>query len=50
VRGKPDNLLADTIARTYRRCAIRYSNPIPTLNDLREELWSAAPQFPAAGA
>ena len=33
-----DNLLADAIARTYKRCAIRYSNPIPTFNDLREEL------------
>lgn len=33
-----DNLLSESIARTYRRCAIRYSNPIPTFNDLREEL------------
>jgi hypothetical protein len=33
-----DNLLSDGIARTYKRCAIRYSNPIPTFNDLREEL------------
>ncbi|HEV3481936.1 MAG TPA: hypothetical protein VGR97_06360 [Candidatus Acidoferrales bacterium] len=33
-----DNLLADAIARTYKRCAIRHSNPIPTFNDLREEL------------
>lgn len=33
-----DNLLGDAIARTYKRCAIRYSNPIPTFNDLREEL------------
>ena len=33
-----DNLLSDAIARTYRRCSIRYSNPIPTFNDLREEL------------
>ncbi len=32
------NLLSDAIARTYKRCAIRYSNPIPTFNDLREEL------------
>jgi len=24
--------------RVYKRCAIRYSNPIPTFNDLREEL------------
>src|SRR5260370_18840850 len=33
-----DNLLSDAISRTYKRCAIRYSNPIPTFNDLREEL------------
>lgn len=33
-----DNLLSDAIARTYKRCAIRFSNPIPTFNDLREEL------------
>ena len=33
-----DNLLSDAIARTYKRSAIRYSNPIPTFNDLREEL------------
>jgi len=30
--------LSDAISRTYKRCAIRYSNPIPTFNDLREEL------------
>ena len=33
-----DNLLSDAIARTYKRCAIRYSNPIPTFDDLRDEL------------
>lgn len=33
-----DNLLSDAIGRTYKRCAIRYSNPMPTFNDLREEL------------
>jgi type IV secretion system protein TrbE len=33
-----DNLLSDAIGRTYKRCSIRYSNPIPTFNDLREEL------------
>ena len=33
-----DNLLSDAIGRTYKRCAIRYSDPIPTFNDLREEL------------
>ena len=37
-RALLDNLLSDAIARTYKRCAIRYSNPIPTFNDLREEL------------
>src|SRR5438552_11239997 len=37
-RSLLDNLLSDAIARTYKRCAIRYSNPIPTFNDLREEL------------
>ena len=33
-----DNLLCEAISRTYKRCAIRHSNPIPTFNDLREEL------------
>jgi hypothetical protein len=33
-----DNLLSDAIARTHKRCAIRFSNPIPTFNDLREDL------------
>jgi type IV secretion system protein TrbE len=33
-----DNVLTDAISRVYKRCAIRYSNPIPTFNDLREEL------------
>jgi type IV secretory pathway VirB4 component len=33
-----DNLLSKAINRTYKRCAIRHSNPIPTFNDLREEL------------
>jgi len=33
-----DNLLSDAIARTYKRCASRFSNPIPTFNDLKEEL------------
>src|SRR5215469_5082539 len=33
-----DNVLADAIPRVYKRCAIRYSNPVPTFNDLREEL------------
>ena len=33
-----DNLLSEAIGRTYKRCAIRHSNPLPTFNDLREEL------------
>ena len=33
-----DNVLTDAIGRVYKRCSIRYSNPIPTFNDLREEL------------
>ena len=33
-----DNVLTDAIARVYKRCSIRFSNPIPTFNDLREEL------------
>jgi type IV secretion system protein TrbE len=33
-----DNVLSDAIPRVYKRCAVRYSNPIPTFNDLREEL------------
>ncbi len=37
-RSLLENLLSDAIIRTYKRCAIRYSNPIPTFNDLREEL------------
>ena len=33
-----DNVLTDAIPRVYNRCAIRYSSPVPTFNDLREEL------------
>jgi type IV secretory pathway VirB4 component len=33
-----DNVLTDAIPKVYKRCAIRYSNPTPTFNDLREEL------------
>ncbi len=33
-----DHVLTDAIPKVYKRCAIRYSNPIPTFNDLREEL------------
>src|SRR2546426_7417609 len=30
-----DNVLTHAIARVYKRCSIRYSNPSPTLNHLR---------------
>ncbi|HZQ17882.1 MAG TPA: hypothetical protein VFA90_04105 [Terriglobales bacterium] len=33
-----DNLLTESILRTYKRAAIRPSNPIPTFSDLRDEL------------
>lgn len=33
-----DNLLTEAIQRTYKRAAIRPSNPIPTYSDLRDEL------------
>ena len=33
-----DNVLTEAITRVYKRCSIRYSSPIPTFNDLREEL------------
>ena len=33
-----DNLITEAILRTYKRAAIRPSNPIPTLSDLRDEL------------
>lgn len=33
-----DNVLTDAITRVYKRCSFRHSNPIPTFNDLREEL------------
>src|SRR5438876_10012403 len=33
-----DTVLTEAITRVYKRCSIRYSNPIPTFNDLREEL------------
>jgi type IV secretory pathway VirB4 component len=33
-----ENLLNDAIPRVYKRRAIQLSNPIPTFNDLREEL------------
>ena len=33
-----DNLITGAILRTYKRAAIRPSNPIPTFSDLRDEL------------
>lgn len=33
-----DNLITEAIQRTYKRCAIRQSNPIPVFSDLRDEL------------
>jgi hypothetical protein len=33
-----DNLLTEAILRTYKRAAIRPSNPTPTFSDLRDEL------------
>jgi type IV secretory pathway VirB4 component len=33
-----DNLLTDAIVSTYQRCRSRVDRPIPTFNDLREEL------------
>jgi hypothetical protein len=33
-----DNLITEAIFRTYKRAAIRPSNPIPTFSDLRDEL------------
>jgi type IV secretory pathway VirB4 component len=33
-----DNLLTDAIVSTYERCRTRIDRPIPTFNDLREEL------------
>ena len=33
-----DNLLTDAIVSTYQRCRTREDRPIPTFNDLRQEL------------
>ncbi len=33
-----DNVLSEAVMRTYKRCANRYANPIPTFSDLRDEL------------
>jgi hypothetical protein len=34
-----DNLITEAILRTYKRAAIRPSNPIPTFSDLQDELF-----------
>src|SRR5580693_8216185 len=33
-----DNLITEAIVKTYKRAAVRHSNPIPTFSDLRDEL------------
>jgi type IV secretory pathway VirB4 component len=33
-----DNVISEGIGRTYKRVALRYSNPVPTFSDLRDEL------------
>jgi type IV secretory pathway VirB4 component len=33
-----DNVISEAIARTYKRVALRYSTPVPTFSDLRDEL------------
>jgi hypothetical protein len=33
-----ENVLSDAIAATYKRCAMRFTNQIPTFCDLRDEL------------
>jgi type IV secretory pathway VirB4 component len=33
-----ESILSDAIAATYKRCSMRYANPIPTFSDLRDEL------------
>ena len=33
-----ENVLSDAIAATYKRCAMRFTNQIPTFSDLRDEL------------
>ncbi len=33
-----DNLISEAIQRTYKRCAIRQSNPIPVFSDFADEL------------
>jgi type IV secretory pathway VirB4 component len=33
-----DNVISEAIVRTYKRVALRYSNPVPTFSDLRDEM------------
>ncbi len=33
-----DNVITEAIARTYKRVGLRFTNPIPTFSDLRDEL------------
>src|SRR5215469_12873918 len=33
-----ESVLSDAIVATYKRCSMRYANPIPTFSDLRDEL------------
>jgi hypothetical protein len=33
-----ENVVSDAIVSTYKRCSMRYANPIPTFSDLRDEL------------
>src|ERR1017187_9197005 len=33
-----ESVLSDAIVSTYKRCSMRYANPIPTFSDLRDEL------------
>jgi type IV secretory pathway VirB4 component len=33
-----DNVISEAIARTYKRVGLRFTNPVPTFSDLRDEL------------
>jgi hypothetical protein len=33
-----ESVLSEAIVSTYKRCSMRYANPIPTFSDLRDEL------------
>jgi type IV secretory pathway VirB4 component len=33
-----DNVITEAIARTYKRVGLRFTNPVPTFSDLRDEL------------